>query len=177
MAFDTLLIQPNEARARVPVSPHLENKWWQTIIYPTQVAYIRPVLGAALYEELQTQIETNTVTLENQALLARLYDPLAWRIYSESLKVLNTRTENIGERKNKDDHSDAAAAAEVTQKKLLAASNADSLMEWFICWLNDNKADYPLFDSSQSAQSPPTRYGLYSVNKDRPVNNNNCKSC
>lgn len=178
MAFDTYLMEQTQVVARTGLSAHLNPSWWRGLMRPTQEQFIRPILGADLYEELQTQIETNTVTVANQMLLDRVYDALAWRVRARVLVMNTSRVENVGNQVNKTEHGDAAAAAEVTRQIMEANNIADTLTQSFACWLEDNKDSYPLYKPTARVQSEGVRNRMFdSVRKDHPSPTESCNNC
>ena len=165
MARDTLIIKESDVKARTTMSLHADPKWWASVIHAVQLATARPILGEALFRELQEQTADNTLTVANTTLLTELSYGLAWRVYAKALKANSLRMENLGNRRNKDDHSDEATLAEVKSQVMDADNLADTYLADFVRWLTDNAADYPLYEPG-CKKATVRKSSIYNVRSD-----------
>lgn len=165
MARNTLIILESDVKALTTMSFHADAKWWASVITAVQLATAQRLLGDPLFRELQEQKATDTLTSANTLLLIELKPGLAWRIYAEALTLNSIRLENIGVRRNKDDHSEEAALSEIKVQRMQADNLADTHLSVFINWLNDNAADYPLYQPDYKPVAI-RKSSLYNVRQD-----------
>lgn len=126
------------------LSIELLRPWFE----PAQNTYIKPLIGLALYSELQTAIDNNTLTTEQTALLALIKPSLAYYIQAMSLPFIHTQASNKGVLMRTTDNGqsiDLNALNTLTTKVMDVAENyANDLKNYLEC----NKALYPSYRSN-----------------------------
>jgi hypothetical protein len=68
----------------------------EAVLDDARLKYMRPILGGPLYDELVQQVDSNTVTPANQALLDVLYKALAYYTLHEALPYVQFRVRDAG---------------------------------------------------------------------------------
>lgn len=142
-----LFISEIEVKNTVPMSTNIDIKQLRTIILQTQIQYITPLICQALYDELSTQIETNTVTVLNQALLDHIKPMLAWFTYYEFLPFNWAKMREQSEVLQNTQFGTPVSQNDLVYIRGNALDFANRLMIEFQRWLNKNKADYPLYSN------------------------------
>jgi hypothetical protein len=156
------LITQAEWYNELPVSNQLDFGWIGKMIEKAQVQYLKPCLGEALYTEIETQYDTDTLTPANEILRDFHIKPfLAWRSYADSIIYLYARTEAKGIRVNTDDTSEPLTIGALTKMQQETANTADFYKITMLDYLNDNKDDYPAYEFHCKQGCRKTDSGIY----------------
>jgi len=141
-----LFISESELKNTVPISTNVTiTSPLRQIMYQAQLQYIRPIICIALYEELILQIETNTVTVLNQALLDEMKPMLAWRILYEFYPFAWEKVREQSVVQQIGNTANPISGEDLTYLRGNAKNFADRSEVEFVRWLNLNKLDYPLY--------------------------------
>jgi hypothetical protein len=90
-------LSAQQIKALVPVSKNLQlNDDIEAVLDDARLKYMRPILGGPQYDELVQQVDSNTVTPANQALLEVLYKALAYYTMHEALPYVQFRVRDAG---------------------------------------------------------------------------------
>ncbi len=114
------------------------------LIRQSQENYILPVICEDMYDELQEQINTNTVTADNAALLSYIKPPLAWFTLHELYPFMWAKSREMGVVKQKNDSVEAVQLSDVTYLRGQALKNAHKGIERLINYICKNRALFPL---------------------------------
>ena len=114
------------------------------MILQAQENYILPIICDDMYNELQTQINTNTVTADNAVLLSYIKPALAWFTLYELYPFMWAKAREMGVVKQKNDSVDAVQLSDVTYLRGQAYKNAEKGVERLRKYVCDNKILYPL---------------------------------
>lgn len=144
------LITTSELKKYTPTNYGLDPQVINGIIETAEVCYIKPCLGTDFYNELILQVNTNTLTPDNQTLMDNyLSFVLAWFVLSDGVTYMDTRIDNKGLNHNIDPATAQTASAGKTEEiKRDAKFKAEKWRKEMIDFLNTNIALYPLFRSS-----------------------------
>ena len=112
------------------------------------IIHVKPLLGIALYELLETHVAS---TIELTAKQAQLFDMVK---YFMALKVEREMLYNIISISNKGatEEEKAASVETVTVKRQAVESQAASVKKNILSYLNTNKADFPEFYPETNTQ-------------------------
>lgn len=172
-----LFISEETLKTQSLINMNVDNKLLTSPIKLSQVKYILPVLGTALYEEIQTQISANTVTSLNQTLLNYYIQPaLIYYSAGEALPFIHLQFRNGGVNKL---IGETIQPADIKEINMLVSSLMDSAQyhaQRMIGYLKQNKASYPLYtnwgsEREDGIEPDTTQYdsGMFLPNK-----NNKC---
>lgn len=114
------------------------------MILQAQENYILPVICDDMYDELQEQINTSTVTADNQALLSYIKPALAWFTLYELYPFMWAKSREMGVVKQKNDSVEAVALPDVTYLRGQAFKNAQKGIERLTKYICKNRELYPL---------------------------------
>lgn len=113
-----------------------------------QLKYIKPLLGKELFNEILTEIDASTITTLNQTLIDKIVPALSWLVYSQMIPHGNIKSTAAGFIKNSDENYTLADKEELGSMAKLAYGNWQVYENELIQFLQENKVDYPLWDSS-----------------------------
>ena len=148
--MDILLINENAIKTLTPISQNcsLENPLVQSI-QAAQVNEIYPLLGKDLYNQIQLELSTSTLTVENQTLIEKLQNFLAWGVYYVYLPYNYLRTRDSGTVLLSGNNYVNVDLQNMIQLKKEIYQQMMAFKKQFYEWLCDNTSDYPLWcDSS-----------------------------
>ena len=118
----------------------------------SQPFYIVPVLGEPLVEELQEEIESNTLTELNKALILKIAPALAlWTDYMASRSLAYTITQK-GFTKEKSDNSESLDKEELAYFRLQIKNDAEMATDLLIKYLCKCKDNYPKWQPQNECQ-------------------------
>ena len=142
---DKILITTDEVIDLTPSSADINlNTDMTASIYAAQRAFLYPILGECLYEEIVAQAATGTLTTANAALVEQAKVMLAYYALYKYLPYLNYQIREAGvielQGNNYSRTSDGL-------KLLLSQTEttAETEKRLFIDWMCDNSEDYPLW--------------------------------
>lgn len=116
-----------------------------------QEMHIQPIIGSDLYKELQTQIIGNSLTQENETLLADYIQPcLQMWVMMEAPMILGYQFRNKNVERGTDVNSSQASIQELQRLMDNYRNKAEWYSERITRFLLANTTDYPLFSSPTS---------------------------
>lgn len=122
----------------------------ETAILPyldeVQDIIIRPLLRDALYFELCTQAETNTLTEANEALLPYVQMACIYHTYARYVRWGGIQSTATGMKKKVADESENPTAQEISSLYATAKQDAEIYEARLSEFLKDNRANYPDYD-------------------------------
>lgn len=148
--MNVLWIRQDEFSDSVIISGNLDAQWYRPSMVRAQKDRIRPCLGDPLFDEINTQITTNTLTVANEALRVRLAGAIAnFTVYYAYSVGLHYRLENIGPVVNVDPTASSVDNdATIARLRSEYLDYAEKDLADVLKWLFTNAATYPLFSTS-----------------------------
>ena len=142
---ETLLISEELLKLYSPISKNVGVDRIFPFIHLAQPYYIVPILGKALTEELQYQIEEDALTEENKALILKIAMPLAmWTSYL-AVRGLGYSFTQKGITKEKSENSESLNEKEMAEYMLQLKNQAEMAQELLISYLCNCRDLYPLW--------------------------------
>jgi hypothetical protein len=118
-------------------------------IEKAQEIYILPLLGTALYNELQTQIEADSLTGDNITLLDNYIAPaLSKYALYEAIPKMMYKIENTSILKRGAEFAETIDFKELTYLRQIAKDDAEYFATRVTNFLNANDTVYPLFNNA-----------------------------
>lgn len=113
--------------------------------------WLKEIIGEELYNELNEQVENNTLSEENATLLTEggLWQYLAFATLYEGLPFVWARITEAGIQLGKSDSSDSISIKDLTVFQQHLRNQVEVLKGQLIKWLCEHSASFPLFDTSQ----------------------------
>ena len=153
--FDRTLIINQEALTQYcAFTELLEPKAILPYIFTVQYQYLKYLLCADFYSELIEQIESNTLSYENEILINGTVDGkflgltpyLAWLAWKEYATKGNVRSTQSGLTTYTSDTTEKPSDRQLDLLIRDAENKANFYRAEIVVFLNANKEDYPLFD-------------------------------
>ena len=156
MSIQTLFINEQQLKDISPISTNVTiSSPTRQMILDGQRKYIYPIICQDQYEELQLQIETNTVTPANQLLLTNIKFCLAYYALYMALPFYKLRVREQGVLNQTGDNG---TNADLEELKYLRQQITQSAEIWEINlrqFIEDNSVDYPLIYSCSCNKCQP----------------------
>lgn len=181
---DTYLISEELLKLHSPISRNVDVDKLVPFLTISQPYYIETILGDALVTELKNQIETNTLTEENKALVLKVAPALAnWTAYLALRSLAYSITEK-SITKEHSENSEALSERELGEMILYVKNLAEMSTELLIKYLCNCALTYPLWRSPTDCDCSkyiPTdgkskqekKYSIYFPSKE----NKGCEYC
>lgn len=119
----------------------------------SELIWVLPILGDALYEELLYQVKENQVSEENSTLLTEaVYPYIGFAICLEALPMLWARVSETGIQLGKSDNADSATLKDMTYIEGHLRRQVEARKDFLIKWLDSHCGSFPLYH--------PTNCGL-----------------
>jgi len=142
----TNFITADELKSVTAISQNTDVNLLTPFITVSEQIHIVPIIGLALTTELQTQIDTVTLTALNEKLLNDYIIPLAcWLTFFEASPFLLFRTNNKGLTKNYSETSQPLDRFELSIYKQAINDKCSFYRKQLVDYLNLNKVSYPLY--------------------------------
>lgn len=148
MSLNILFISETTLKDRSLLQDNVDPKLIKPTIKQAQDMYIEPILGTGLYQELQQQIEDNTLTGLNITLL-NLYitDCMCWYVASEMVMSLGFKLTNKNVLRKTSENSSDASLSELFDLMEYYKNKAEWYAQRITNYLCENIVDYPLYNN------------------------------
>ena len=109
--------------------------------------WVIPVIGIKLYDEIQKQVDENSLSDENSTLLTEggLWQYLAFATCLESLAFIWANFSEVGITLGKSDNSESVTLKDITYIEQNLRRQVEVLKESLIMWLNSHSESFPLY--------------------------------
>lgn len=145
---ETIIISEELLKLYSPISKNVGVDKVYPFIHLAQPYYILPILGKPLMEELQHQVEDDTLTDENKALVLKIAMPLAmWTSYLATRSLGYSMTQK-GLTKEHSENSESLNEKEMGEYILSLKNQAEMATELLISYLCNCSELYPLWRPS-----------------------------
>jgi hypothetical protein len=128
------------------ISDNVDFKQLRPEIITVQDLYIQDIVGSGIYNELKTQIQSNTVSANNQTLLNDYIQPcLMWRVMAESPLALSFKYANKGVVNKTGENSVMPSMPDMANIIGKYQDRSESYAEKLVNYLIANDTIYPLY--------------------------------
>ena len=142
---ETLLISEELLKLYSPVSKNVSVDKIFPYLHLAQPYYIEPVLGKALLNELQTQVDTDTLTEPNKALILKIAPVLSnWATYL-AMRALTYSITEKGITREQSENSSTISEKELGEYILTMKEQSEMYQELLIKFLCNCSDLYPLW--------------------------------
>lgn len=142
MAATTKFIARTDFASYADISAYLANAYIDRYILSAQRNHIRPILGDAVHDALQTAVAASTTTTDDDNLLAKIEPVLVYRAMQMYLGFSKVYLTNMGPRVLNDEQSREATDAEVQRIAAHCKKQAEIYTAELWEYLDDNKDTY-----------------------------------
>ena len=146
-----LIVSPAFVKENTVLNYNVDDGYLKPLIDSIQNTFIRPILGSALFDEVLTQIRTNTVSVLNETLIKEyLRDALKWEVCHKYTRIGTYKLNNKGAGTHSGDNFSSLSEGELVTAKSIFKDNADFYRRKLKLYLKANENSYPLY------KTPPT---------------------
>jgi len=154
--IQTLFINEQQLKDIAPISTNVTiTSPTKQMILDAQRKYIYPVICQDQYEELQLQIETNTITPANQLLLTNIKFCLAYYTLYMALPFYKIRVREQGPVNQNGDNGINADLEELKYIRQQVTMSAEIWQMSLQQFIEDNSVDYPLISNCGCTKCKP----------------------
>ena len=120
--------------------------------------WIRPVIGEALFDEIEEQVKNNTVSGNNATLMTegKLLQYLAYAVCLEGLPFIWSHFSQTGISLGKSENSDSITLKDLTYIQQHLRRQVEFLKDSVIKWLDSHWESFPLYVPSTCQCGAPT---------------------
>ena len=110
--------------------------------------WVKPLIGYDLFDEIEEQVESNTVSEENATLLTEggLWQYLSFATVYEALPMIWSHISEVGITKGKSDNSDSLDLKDMTYVTQHIRNQVEVLKEQLKKWLCEHNESFPYLD-------------------------------
>lgn len=149
MACKYLFIEVGELKEYVDISPNLLPRITDSIIQLAQETYYKQnVLCPDFYNELTSEVETGNVSAANQLVINKIKPALAQRVFMRILQKGGNISTASGFRVHNEENSNASERSQLADLIEQARRDAEYYDGDLLLFLEQNKANYPTWESS-----------------------------
>lgn len=174
-----MIINSEYLLANCPLPVNYQTDELMQYVPLTESVWIRPILGDALFDEIQQQIDEDNLSEENATLLV---DGSVWRLLSfavclEALPLIWAHMSEVSVTKGHSENSDALSLKEISYVEQHLRRQVEALKEQLIDFLNTYCNQYPLFVNSDCCtcccgdklglKNPNKMFQVYSTRRKR----------
>lgn len=154
---NVLLINPQDVEVYCGLSETVYSNDIDIITGEKQISFVRKVLGKALYNQLLDQVENETLSNENIALLTYIKPWLAWQVFASYINRANIHSTASGLVVNVDENYAQPDKDQLANLRSEAYNSAKTREDLTIEFLKENKSDYPLWVDNTCRKSEQPR--------------------
>jgi hypothetical protein len=146
-----LIVSPAFVKENTVLHYNVDDGYLKPLIDSIQNTFVRPILGSALFDEIQSQIKLNTVTTLNEVLIKEyLRDALKWEVCHKYTRIGTYKLNNKGAGTHSGDNFSPLSQQELVTAKSIFKDNADFYRKKLQLYLKQNEDSYPLFKNPPS---------------------------
>jgi len=148
-----LIVSPAFVKENTVLSYNVDDGYLKPLIDSIQNTFVRPILGSALFDEIQTQIQTSAVSNLNEILIKEyLRDALKWEVCHKYTRIGTYKLNNKGAGTHSGDNFSTLSQQELVTAKNIFKDNADFYRRKLKLYLKANAEAYPLYNTPPSGE-------------------------
>ena len=146
-----LIVSPAFVKENTVLNYNVDDGYLKPLIDSIQNTFVRPILGSALFNEIQTEIQAGTVSALNETLIKEyLRDALKWEVCHKFTRIGTYKLRNKGAGTKSGDGFSPLSESELVTAKNIFKDNADFYRRKLKLFLKQNSATYPLYANPPS---------------------------
>jgi hypothetical protein len=131
-----------------PISQNVDISQLENWIPVTETMHLIPILGTSLDSELKSQIETGTVTADNQILIDNICNASAWYSFLNASTFMRSKAMNKGIVQQFSENSQVVPLEDFKAYRQELLQKAIFFTNYLQDFLELNKDKYPLYRST-----------------------------
>jgi hypothetical protein len=146
-----LIVSPAFVKENTVLNYNVDDGYLKPLIDSIQNTFVRPILGSALFNEIQTEIKSGAVSELNQILIKEyIRDALKWEVCHKYTRIGTYKLNNKGAGTHSGDNFSSLNQQELNTAKSIFKDSADFYRRKLKLYLKENSSSYPLYDSPPS---------------------------
>ena len=131
-----------------PIPFNYNMKELKNYISVAEKIWVKPLIGCDLFDEIEEQVETNTISEENATLLTAggLWQYLSYATCYEGLVFIWAHISEVGVTKGKSDNSDSLDLKDMTYVSQHLRNQVEVLKDQLKKWICEHQESFPLAD-------------------------------
>lgn len=131
--------------------------------------WVLPILGEMMYDEIQEQVDNNTLSDENSTLLVKIL----WRYLThctilEALPIIWSHFTEVGLTKGKSDNSDSVSLKDLAYIEAKIRAQVEALKDELVKFLHDHYTSFPLWNGNCGCYNDCCNAAKGKLNKPNP---------
>ncbi len=154
-------INETELKDLTPLSSNVPIEQLKNDFIIAQIQDIKPILGVALYDELDAAVQADTTTTDQDTLLAKIKPALAYFILNKSLSWMCYNISAKGVQKKTSDGGEVLTKSELESLRTEANNYAEFFAIELRTYLEANKSLYSNYRTYPLSKSRIYKSGVY----------------
>lgn len=150
MANRALFMNPNDTVLGGYLESNYDQDQVASVTYDQQQIEIKPLIGSGLYDEIEGQINNNTLTSLNSTLLDLIKDALRMYVLSDGAMTFTYKFRNKGVVTMSSENSQPADLTSIIQLTQRFKDKAQVYAQRVTDYLCENSSSYPLYHNPGS---------------------------
>lgn len=146
-------VTENYLKKKTPITDNVSALDVSKFIEPAASTWMQSILGTYFFNDLLTKYNNETLSADEETLVAKIQPAVAWRAAAMSVIGLTYQLKNKGLQKQNGDNSESVDLTEAQFVKTEYVQQAEFFESMTRKFLNLNKDDYPKFTSSDNKDS------------------------
>lgn len=160
-----LIINSAYVKNNGEIHSNLDEGYIKPIIRMAQETVIKELLGSAMYDDLISEIEAESVSANYTSIQDYLANIMLWEVHARVVKQTTLKLTNQGAVTKSGDNNTALTAAEIGSLAQTYRNKADYYRGRLWKYLCENSSSYPLWYNPPSGtlvcpRKPKPRYGF-----------------
>jgi len=146
-----LIVSPAFVKENTVLNYNVDDGYLKPLIDSIQNTFVRPILGSALFNEIQTEIKSGAVSELNQILIKEyIRDALKWEVCHKYTRIGTYKLNNKGAGTHSGDNFSSLNQQELTTAKNIFKDSADFYRRKLKLYLKENAELYASYNTPPS---------------------------
>ena len=147
-----LIVSPAFVKENTVLHYNVDDGYLKPLIDSIQNTFVRPILGSALFDEVQSTDKTKHRNRFKRGTLIKEYlrDALKWEVCHKYTRIGTYKLNNKGAGTHSGDNFSPLSQQELVTAKSIFKDNADFYRKKLKLYLKANENDYPLYKNPPS---------------------------
>lgn len=132
---------------------NIDSKLYMPLVPSVAKSFLPKLIGTHFYNDLLTKYNAQTLTSDEEIVVASLQWSIAWRLKADAVIETSLQLTNKGLQLQSDDNSEAASLQQMGERTSKLIQKASSEEMYLTEYLKDNKDLYPEFTSNDNSDS------------------------
>lgn len=140
-------------KQKTPITANVSATEVSKFIEPAALAWMQSILGTYFFNDLLTKYNAQTLSANEELLVAKMQPAIAWRAAEDAVVALTYQLKNKGLQKQNGDNSESVELAEAGFVMKHYSQKAEHFEYLVRSWLKNNKDLFSVFTSTSNCDS------------------------